>query len=154
MGIAEPAPVEEVKEAPPVKSGSGQSELVFYPDPDFLLKINQNIRTNNERLETDQPEEDEDDEAFAEPGYERVKQKPAAEERQEIISCGSDVEVVEADEDEALAKAAEHVRKDEPRRTGAVVATDSVLAPADENNEQANGLQSAYLQQHANTDRN
>lgn len=68
------------------------------------------------------------------------RQKPAPEERQEIISCGSDIQIVEADEHDALERAGEHVRKDEPRRNGAVVATDSVLAPADENNDQANAL--------------
>lgn len=63
--MAEPSPIEEeAKQEPPVKSGSGQSELVFYPDPDFLLKINQNIRTNNQRLGPEEEPQEEEEELF------------------------------------------------------------------------------------------
>ena len=121
---------------------------MFYPDPDFLLAINQNIRTNNDALESDAPpeEEGEDEQAmYIESEYNAadrkpIVSKPAPEERQEIISCGSDVQVVEADGDD---EAGDEVRNDEPRR--ALGATDSVLAPADEPHEQANALQHAYL---------
>ena len=120
---------------------------MFYPDPDFLLAINQNIRTNNAGLESDAPPEEEEDEQamYIESEYNAadrkpVVSKPAPEERQEIISCGSDVQVVEADGDD---ETGEQARNDEPRR--ALGATDSVLAPADETHEQANALQHAYL---------
>lgn len=49
---------EKVGAAWPQKHSSSSSEFVFDPDPNFLLKINNNIRVHNERVAVDDDEEE------------------------------------------------------------------------------------------------
>jgi len=48
-----PSPKPEEKEAIAPKVSSSSSEFVFNPDPNFLAKINANIRNNNENVDED-----------------------------------------------------------------------------------------------------